>query len=682
MAANSKITSRNVLLGSTRPTVVGLYGISGCGKSFLLSQLHHELGDEHFEFYEGSKVIADLVPGGLDTFKMLSEQEKTRWRKLAINNIGENCAESGRVGVVAGHFMFWSEGEDAGCPVYTQNDLDVFTHILYLDVPAELVAKRRLRDAERNRPVLSVEQLRKWQEAEKSELRRLCYQHKILFSRVVPHPVLVKKVSCLLRDFQQHTEAKNLDRAERRIDEILSADYGQLETMLVLDADRTLSEKDTGKLFWDLLSDRQGLKTKEDRLKVLFSSALGYSYTAFRQAALLYEEIANDLEFDTLCEEVASTLTMYPEFVSLLQRVAEQEHVGAVIVTCGLGCVWDKVLEKEGLSEKVKVIGGGRIADGFVVTAAVKAAIVTRLKEIDCMQVIAFGDSVLDLPMLCEADQAIVVVGREETRSTTMDTPLLEALENGGLLARQVLLPSNTSPRLDTVILPLIDITNSGFIDAIIRRRSSNSLQVLHATERNATKLLMTPMRDAAVAGPALREAHRQVGWYLATEFLTRIVGVEEYSIAHVQGNQTSGYRLRNESLTTVVALMRGGEPMALGVNDALPSAMFVHAKNAADIASQHLSRQRTIVLVDSVVNTGKTVVEFVHHIRKLHHSIRIIVVAGVVQSQSINEGSLAQLLARHANLSIVALRLSDNKFTGKGVTDTGNRLFNTTHLP
>jgi hypothetical protein len=58
------------------------------------------------------------------------------------------------------------------------------------------------------------------------------------------------------------------------------------------------------------------------------------------------------------------------------------------------------------------------------------------------------------------------------------------------------------------------------------------------------------------------------------------------------------------------------------------------------------------------------------------------VVVAGVVQVQSVSEGSVAQALARHANFSLVALRLSDNKFTGRGTTDTGNRLFNTTRVP
>jgi len=263
-----------------------------------------------------------------------------------------------------------------------------------------------------------------------------------------------------------------------------------------------------------------------------------------------------------------------------------------------------------------------------------------------------------------------------------MDAALLNAIDNGRLSARQTLLPSSASLRLDTTKLPLIMLTDLEFIDSVIRRRSQNPIQVLHATDRNAAKLLMTPMRDATVAGPVLRAAHRRVGWYLATEFLAGLIGVEEFPIQHVQGHQTNGYRLCHEKRTSLVALMRGGEAMAFGVNDAFPSAMFVHAKRPEDIEPHCLLQQRTVVLVDSVVNSGKTVVNFVEHIRRIHTTIHIVVVAGVVQAQSVSEGSLAQAVACHSNFSLITLRLSDNKFTGRGTTDTGNRLFNTTHLP
>ena len=664
-----------------RAVVVGLYGIPGSGKTFLLNQLKQVLRDTHFAFYEGSQMIAAVVPGGLVAFHGLKEPEKMLWRQRAIDAIEEDCAGSGRTAIVTGHFMFWSEEAESGRPVYTQRDLDTFTHIIYLDISAEVIGRRRLEDKGKSRPPTSTSLLDKWQQAEKEQLRHLCRNHRILFTRV-SIPALLEKTVTLVRDFCQHSEAHNLSVAEDRLDEIFSASQCQLETVLVMDADRTLAPEDTGVLFWEKTSDTRRSKDDAPVLKTLFSSPLGYSYTAFRQATLLYEEVADDREFNILCQNVASAVHMHPEIISLLHVVAKQKHVGMVIVSCGLRLVWEKVLEREGLSEAVNVIGGGRLRDGFVVSASVKGALVARLRHTHKLFVWAFGDSLLDLEMLRNADQSIVVVGEERTRSKTMDVALSEAIDNHGFRARQVLLPSNASPRLDNTKLPLVCLTERGFIDSLVRRRRRRSgLQVRHATERNAAKILMTPTRDANYAGPVLREAHRRVGWYLATEFLTEVVGLEEYPVPHVQGYVVNGHRLSNEQQTLVVALMRGGEPMALGINDVFPLAMFLHASGPIDIKSHHLQGKRTIMLVDSVINSGKTVAEFVLRIRQLDATARIVVVAGVVQVESISEGNVFHGLDRETELSLVALRLSENKFTGKGGTDTGNRLFNSTNL-
>lgn len=666
---------------NNKAVVVGLYGIPGSGKTFLLELLKHELGEE-FAFYEGSQMIATLVPGGLDEFQKLEERKKMYWRQQAIDTIGKKCADSGQVAVVGGHFMFWPEEEEAGRPVYTPNDLKIFTHILYLDVPAEVVAQRRLNDTKRCRPSASITHLRKWQQAEQTQLRHLCRQHGILFSLVAPHSTMLKKVLTLLGDFRNHSENYNLSQAKRSLDEVLADGRGQLETVLVMDADRTLAAEDTGELFWERVSSSRWPRGEDYPLKTLFSSQLAYSYTAFRQATLLYEETADDQEFDALCQNVALAVTMHPQFVSLLQLVEKHEHIAAVIISCGLRRVWEKVLEREGLSKTVKVIGGGRIADGIVITATVKAALVDRLRNVHQMYVWAFGDSPLDLEMLGKADQAIVVVGDKKTRSSLMDAALMKAIVFDGLRAHQILLPHNVSPRSEPDKLPVLKLTDPKFLDSILCRRGRRAgLEVLHATEKNAGRILMTPMRDAKLAGPALREAHRRVGWYLATEFLPDVIGIEEYPIAHVQRHQTSGYRLLHEQQISILALMRGGEAMALGVNDALPLAMFVHASRPDDVKIHHLQNQRTVVLVDSVVNSGETAVQFVRKVRNLHATIRIVIVAGVVQAQSVSRGLLARELANHAKVSLVALRLSDNKFTGSGTTDTGNRLFNTTHL-
>jgi len=112
------------------------------------------------------------------------------------------------------------------------------------------------------------------------------------------------------------------------------------------------------------------------------------------------------------------------------------------------------------------------------------------------------------------------------------------------------------------------------------------------------------------------------------------------------------------------------------------PLAMLVHAKEPVDLKLHHLQGQHNIILVDSVINAGKSVIDFVKHIRSMNATIRIVVVAGVVQSACIKEGGLLNsVLAVDIKFNLVTLRYSDRKFTGKKTTDTGNRLFNSTHL-
>ncbi|KAJ5219514.1 hypothetical protein N7468_008718 [Penicillium chermesinum] len=641
-------------LMSTNPTsancpnsvIIGIYGLPGSGKSFLLNILKLGLSHADFSFYDGSQVIAAGTPGGLEAFQNLNEDDQERARGQAIRKIKQESFQSGKSALVAGHAMFWAEGEGVGQLVCTQADLDTYTHIIYLDVPARDIAEYRSSDQKRSRPAVSIAHLSKWQQEEKSQLRQLCRSHDILFTTITQRQISMDDMNTRL--------------AQQRIDEFIMNGPERPETVLVFDADKTLAPQDSSELFWELASTSSAEADAKSPLKNLFSSRLHYSYTAFRQATLLCEEaIGDDEEYDDRCEKVALTIKMYSELLDLLHLASGQTHVRALVLTCGLRRVWEKVLKREGLATTVTVVGGGRLSDALVMTPALKAALVTQMLQV--------------------ANQAIVVTGDKTLRSASMDEALTRSIGKAGFLPRQAVLPSNAAARLDASRLPLVQLTDQFFVDSIFIRRQS--LHLLHATDRFAAKLLMTPTRDASVFGPALRDAHSQVGWYLATEFCTQILGVETYQVSHVQGHQTDGYRVLHEEKTLIVPLMRGGEPMALGINKALPLAMFLHAKNPSDVQYEHLQGRVTIFLVDSVINTGQSILEFVRHIRHLHASIRIIVVAGVIQAKSVSTSRVALEFSRFRRLSFIALRLSDNQFTGRGSTDTGHRLFNTVHL-
>ncbi|OAA69839.1 HAD-like domain protein [Cordyceps fumosorosea ARSEF 2679] len=679
---------------SKQSMVIGLYGLPGSGKSTLIEGLKLHLDQENFLFYEGSELISSIVTGGLAAFDKLDEEEKRRVRERAIGGVAQECSSRNRSALVAGHYMFWTEGESQGHVVATASDLSVYTHIIYLEVPAPAILQRRLDDIGRCREAASAAHLHRWQRAEIDQLRGLCRHHSIFFSAVPQHSSPLPFTLRLVRHFAQTNASCNNALVESKVEAALVGEE-RAETVLVVDADKTLASEDAGAMFWKAVDSSLPNKSDVCPLKSLFGSPLGYSEAAFIQATLMYEEAADDVSFEALCDKVSSSITIHPEFIRLFQLACGHGHMRVVVLTCGIRRVWQMVLEKAGFGNSIKVIGSGRIADEVVITPQAKAQVVRSLRKRSGLYVWAFGDSPLDLPMLEGAHRAIIVSGDAQTRSRSMEDALREAIESRGFHCHQVLLPPHAAPRLTATRLPLLSFSDAEFVEELVRRReievaattskiaSACNGAVIHATHSGAAKLLMSPTRDASISGAALRQAHQELGKFLALQLLTEVIGVEAIEVPHVQGHQTTGFRLAHEAQTTIAALMRGGEPMALGIGEVFPKAMFLHTFRPEDIESQHLRDQKNLILVDSVVNSGKSIVEFLRHVTRLKQDglVNVVVVAGVVQEESVAEGHVLRTMLEQHGVKLVALRLSSNKFTGTKGTDTGNRLFNTTHL-
>ncbi|KAH7093716.1 uracil phosphoribosyltransferase-domain-containing protein [Paraphoma chrysanthemicola] len=579
---------------SSKPTIIGLYGVSGSGKTHLLNQVKVSTGfrDSRFAFYDGSELINQVVPGGLDGLKQI------------------NCRERNETAVIAGHYMFWDTSRSPKeVVVGIDKDWETYTHMIYLNTYRE-----------------------------RTELRRICHDRGILFTTVNENAssvgnVTTMKLARLLQDFHEHTETTN-ERTVLHALDLALGDQEPLDKIILLDADRTLAPQDTGAMFWNEMAAQTDFA--DNPLRKLFTRH-GYSYTSFRQATLLYESVA--AVFDTVCEYVADRVVLYPEMQKLLARAAHESHTRAIVGTCGLSKVWKKVLRRYGLAH-VQVIGGGRVDDWYVVTRTTKGNIVDELHA-KKLRVYAFGDSPLDMAMLSKAYHAYIIVGAAETRSTSMDA-VLETAISKGLQAKQILLPPTTLPRLTLSLLPQYDLTQNN-LNQIFHR------PFIHVISRPARHILQTPTRDATLAGPALRKAHEDIG--------------------------------KISAHTLIVPLMRGGEPMAFGISSVLPHASFAHARAYTDLRAGVLRVKSTLILVDSVINSGTSIVEFLTPCRRDWPLVRVVVVAGVVQVDAVRATDLGRMLARDARLSVVALRVSENRYVGKGVTDTGDRLFGTTDV-
>lgn len=290
-----------------------------------------------------------------------------------------------------------------------------------------------------------------------------------------------------------------------------------------------------------------------------------------------------------------------------------------------------------------------------------------------------------------------MVVGPEATRSKSMDKMLRLALDDDPSWSPVQAVMGRYTSRFaasDDNAIPAISLADISFLDKSFRRHHpylSTFGLTIHIVAQPTANILMTPMRDAANSGSVLRRAHKETGRYLALQYLPAILGVEPFEISHVQGNVTEGFRIKNEASTLIIALMRGGEPMAFGVSEVMPAASFIHSKKPADIDRDLLAAADSVILVDSVVNSGQSMKEYLDHVlaflgkqdlKARRGLCEVVIVAGVVQENAMKV--LQACCEGHeeiAKFNLITLRTSANQCTGKGGTDTGHRLFNTTVL-
>jgi uracil phosphoribosyltransferase len=187
-------------------------------------------------------------------------------------------------------------------------------------------------------------------------------------------------------------------------------------------------------------------------------------------------------------------------------------------------------------------------------------------------------------------------------------------------------------------------------------------------------RLLVDSTRRARPDGPALARAHRKVGHALA-RIVAEYLPLDEDTIDHVVG-PSRGVRLRAGAEPIIVAMLRAGLFVAEGIWESFPGSSLVLQPAHASLLPSIPAAGRTLVLVDGVINTGNSIRPMLKQLIELE-PMKAIVVTLVGYRPT-----LETIATEYPSTDIIAARVSDNSYVGKGGTDTGARLFGTTTWP
>ena len=198
-----------------------------------------------------------------------------------------------------------------------------------------------------------------------------------------------------------------------------------------------------------------------------------------------------------------------------------------------------------------------------------------------------------------------------------------------------------------------------------------------HYTDVAACRLLADRTRRSDLDTRDYSEAYAELGRFLAHQVLEQFE-LEEYQIQHCEGPR-QGIRIREEERIGIACLMRAGLYLAQGCRAVLrrsPLHLFSPERNKGlcpkELEELADSRLDTLLIVDSVVNTGKTIRPIFTQAKALGIR-RVIVLAGVSPFEQANS-----IATDYPDVMFYFARLSHNSYVGKGGTDTGNRLFGT----
>ena len=393
------------------PKVAGIYGISGCGKSHVLSQLARRRPE--WRCVEGS-----------DTLRSIVKRESLQWETFQADKIVANKCRSLAIDeirafdgltLVAGHCSFpHDETGSSFDDVFTVADAATYDAIVYLDVDISAVASQRRQDnhnKQRVRPSLSSDTLEKWLQHEKELLRKECKVHQIPLHIVSVHGDAEKNsvtdtieqllVNTLVSPMVQQAQNQSERALREAVSAVVAQASRQTSVFLVIDGDRTMSIRDTSELFFDEVSG-----VEHGSLKQIFQRYTEYTFEAFFEVAMLYTKLFQEPDdYVQTAENVGTNrVELFHQWKEFLVNLPATVH--PILVTSGIREVWIQALSQYAIpvcssqesprdGRGISILAGNHLRlHPYVMDSAGKGLVVAELRRlVGGCTVIAFGDS-------------------------------------------------------------------------------------------------------------------------------------------------------------------------------------------------------------------------------------------------------------------------------------------------
>lgn len=376
-------------------TVIGVYGVSGSGKSHALKGIQKVRPE--WRCLDGSSIIEEVLKSqgkGLCDFGAMDEQQKIVVRNNAIQMVQSYSGLT----LIAGHASFPDDSSKTMSDVtfnnvFTKGDAQTYRAILYLDRDPEQIFQQRKADNDtkkKHRDCLSVENLQDWIHHEKELLRRICKDSGIDFG-------LVKNENDIVEYIVNHILPPLVQEVQNKSEQALSLVIHQAiplaDVYLLLDGDRTLSPNDTSKTFFESLTAND-LSSNDFPLKQIFTRYPDYTFQAFLEVAMLYGCCTSHAEYKRLSHDVGTNkVQLHQAWIDFLTKLPPNVH--PIIVSSGNREIWSDTLQNLLSTTQISIIAGNHIGlHPYIIDSKAKAIVVTELRQRrkGC-KIFSFGDS-------------------------------------------------------------------------------------------------------------------------------------------------------------------------------------------------------------------------------------------------------------------------------------------------